>query len=46
METRKFNNRFKSCNWNSKFLKEFDLNWNNIISDSRIEDGRGFSEVQ
>jgi len=36
-ENNDFNNRFKSCVWNSESSEEFELEWNNIISDYKLE---------
>jgi len=33
-----FNNRFKSCSWNSKYLEELNLNLNNIKNDFNLEE--------
>jgi hypothetical protein len=40
-----FNNRFKSCVWNSESPKEFELRWNTIISDFKLEENGWLSQM-
>jgi hypothetical protein len=40
-----FNNRFKSCVWNSESHEEFELRWSTIISDFKLEENGWLSQM-